>query len=111
MATMQLIVEGVKCVGNVVNKILTTTLMTVNLPGKCANCGGNHPVYPRSCESWRQEKEVLIVKHQNNIPYCEPHQLVVGSKATTYSQAVQCNKSPYKYETIVKTLIQLELGN
>ena len=27
---MRIIVEGVKCVGNVVNKILTTTLMTVN---------------------------------------------------------------------------------
>ena len=30
---------------------------------------------------------------------------------TTYFQAVQRNKSPYKYETIVKTLIQLEPGN
>ena len=29
MATMWIIVEGVKCAGNVVNKILTTTLMTV----------------------------------------------------------------------------------
>ena len=30
MVTMRIIVEDVKCVGNVVNKILTTTLMTVN---------------------------------------------------------------------------------
>ena len=29
MATMRIIVEGVKCARNVVNKILTTTLMTV----------------------------------------------------------------------------------
>ena len=78
-------------------------------PCKCANCSGSHPVYTRSCESWRQEKEVLTVKHQNNIPY-ETRKLEAGSKIT-YSQAVQRNKSPYnKYETIDKTLIQLELG-
>ena len=36
-------------------------------------------------------------------------QLVVGSKTSIYSQVVQHNKSPSnKYETIVKTLIQLE---
>ena len=80
-------------------------------PCKCANCGGDHPVYARSCESWRQEKEVLTVKHWNNIPYYEARKLVVGSKNTTYSQTVQPNKSPYnKYETVVKTLIQLEPG-
>ena len=79
---------------------------------KCANYGGNHPVYARSCESWRQEKEVLTVKHQNNIPYYETCKLVVGSKTMTYSRAVQRNKSPYnKYETILKTLIQLKLGD
>ena len=60
----------------------------------------------------RQKREVLTVKHQNNIPYYEAHKLVVASKTTTYSQVVQCNKSPYKkYETIVKTLIQLEPGD
>ena len=69
-------------------------------------------MHARSCESWRQEKKILTVKHQNKIPYYEARKFVVGSKTTTYSQAVQHNKSPYnKYETIVKTLIQLELGD
>ena len=63
-------------------------------PYICPNCGSDHPVYARSCESWRQEKEMLTVKHQNNIPYYEARKLVVGSKTTTYSQAVQHNKSP-----------------
>ena len=48
-------------------------------PCECANCGGDHPVYARSCESRRQEKEVLTVKHRNNIPYYEARKLVVGS--------------------------------
>ena len=75
-------------------------------PCKCTNCGSDHLVYARSCESWRQEKEVLTVKHRNNIPYYEARKLVVGSKTTTYSQAVQPNKFPYKF----KTLIRLEQG-
>ena len=48
-------------------------------PCKCENCDGDHPEYARSCESWRQEKEILTVKHQNNIPYYEARKLVVGS--------------------------------
>ena len=37
--------------------------------------------------------------------------MIVGSKTTTYSQAVQHNKTPYNnYDRIVKKLIQLELG-
>ena len=54
-------------------------------PCKCANCSGDHLVYARSCESWRQDKEVLTVKHQNNIPCYVACKLVVGSKTTTYS--------------------------
>ena len=69
-------------------------------------------MYAISCESWRQEKEVLTVKHRNNIPYHEAHKLVVGSKNTTYFQAVQLNISSYiKYEMIVKRLIQLGSGD
>ena len=64
-------------------------------PYKCANFGGGHQVYAKSCKNWRQEKEVLTIKHQNNIPYNEAHKLVVDSKTTTNSQAVQRNKSPY----------------
>ena len=73
------------------------------------------------CQLWRGssgvrkvlwEKEVLTIKHQNNIPYYEACKLVVGSKTSIYSQAVQRNKSAYnKYETIVKTLIQLGPGD
>ena len=80
-------------------------------PYKCANYGGDYLVYTRSCESWRQENEMLTIKHQNDIPYYDVCKLVVSPKTTTYSQAVQHNIFPYnKYETIVKTLIQLKLG-
>ena len=82
-----------------------------NNPYKCANCRGDHPVYARSLESWKLEKEILGIKHRNNIPYNEARKMIVGSKTTTYSQAVQRNKIQYNYERIVKKLIRLEPGD
>ena len=84
---------------------------TCNNPYKCANCGGDHPVYARYCENWKLEKEILGIKHRNNIPYNEARKMIVGSKTTTNSQGVQRNKTQYNYERIVKKLIQLEPGD
>ena len=61
-------------------------------PNKCTNCGGDHPVYARSCDIWRREKEILTVNYKNNIPYHEAWKSVVGSNTYTYSQAVQQEK-------------------
>ena len=77
-------------------------------PNKCTNCGGHHPVYARSCNIWRREKEILAVKYKNNIPYHEAQKRVVGSNTYTYSQAVQQEKNEIKYEEMVKKLIQLD---
>ena len=75
-----------------------------NNPYRCANCRGDHPVYARCCKSWKLEKEILGIKHRNNIPYNEARKMIVGSKTTTYSQAVQHNKTQYNYERIVKKI-------
>ena len=75
-----------------------------NNPYKCANCRGNHPIYARSCVSWKLEKEILGIKHRNNIPYNEAWKMIIGSKTTTYSLAVQRNKTQYNYERIVKKI-------
>ena len=80
--------EGVKCAGNV-NNILTTILMTVN----------SHVNMPTVVVITRCTQDLVRVgvkrrkKHQNNIPYHEALKLVVDSKTTTYSQAIQRNKS------------------
>ena len=81
-------------------------------PYKCANCGGDHSIYARSCESWRLGREILGIKHKNNIPYNEAWKMVVGSKTTMYSQAVQHNQTQYNnYGRMVKRLIRLEPGD
>ena len=76
-------------------------------PYKCTNYAGDHLVYTRSCNIWR-EKEILAVKYKNNIPYHEARKKVVGSNTYTYSQAVQRGKNEIKYEEMVKKLIQLD---
>ena len=60
-----------------------------DFPNKYANCDGDHPVYSNTCENWRLEKEILKVKHQNNIPFHEARKIVIDFKTTTYAQAVQ----------------------
>ena len=77
-------------------------------PYKCTNCGGDHPVYARSCDIWRREKEILAVKYKNNIPYHEAWKRVVGSNTYTYSQTVQRGKNEIEYGEMVKKLIQLD---
>ena len=55
---------------------------------------------------WKLEKEILAIKHKNNISYHEAQKMVAGSKTPAYSYAVQRGKDPHKkYEDIVKTLI------
>ena len=50
----------------------------------------------------------IFTRAKNKFPSWDFNNFAV---TTTYSQTVQPNKSPYKYETIVKTLIQLESGD
>ena len=45
---------------------------------KCANCNGDHPAYVRSCPKWKNEKEIIKVKYQKNIPFHEARQQVEG---------------------------------
>ena len=101
-AITKIIVEVEKYVANVHNKILTTilTIATIRISVRIAEA--YHPVHARSCESWKLEKEILGIKHKNNIPFNEARKMIVGSKTTTYSQAVQRNKTQYNYERIVK---------
>ena len=60
---------------------------------KCANCRGDHPIYARSCKSCRLEREILGIKHKNNIPYYKAWKILVGSKTAAFSQAAQCYKT------------------
>ena len=62
-----------------VNKILTTTLMTVNSHVNVQIVAVIIRYTQDLVRVGRKEKEVLTVKHLNNIPDYEARKLVVGS--------------------------------
>ena len=80
--------RGRKYEGNVVNKILITTLMNVNFQINVLT-DGDHPVYARSCDSWKLQNEIMAIKHRSNIPYHKALKIVTESKTLAYSHAVQ----------------------
>ncbi|KAM7293913.1 nucleolar GTP-binding protein 2 [Ixodes scapularis] len=55
---------------------------------KCTNCEGKHAAYSRSCSLWKQEKEILTLKVQENIPYHEAKKRVLFASRGSYAEAV-----------------------
>ncbi|KAM7304276.1 uncharacterized protein ISCGN_014176 [Ixodes scapularis] len=55
----------------------------------CANCGGNHPAYSRSCPVWKDEKEVITLKVTENITYTEAKKRFAFVKKGSYAEAVR----------------------
>ncbi|XP_055924430.1 uncharacterized protein LOC129956532 [Argiope bruennichi] len=43
---------------------------------KCVNCNGNHTSFSRSCPRWLMEKQILTIKHKENISYSEARRKV-----------------------------------
>lgn len=80
---------------------------------KCANCGGDHPVYARVCEKWKKEKEILTLKHTKNISFLEARKIIEASrKEKTYSQVVKTTtndtqQQENKYKELLQKLLQL----
>ena len=73
---------------------------------RCANCGGNHPVYSEKCEKWKREREILSMK------YTRYTRKIVDatSRDKTYSQAVASPtriEATNEYLNLVKKLLQL----
>ncbi|CAN7977796.1 unnamed protein product [Ixodes persulcatus] len=56
---------------------------------KCTNCEGKHAAYSRSCSLWKQEKEILTLKVQENIPYHEAKKRVLFASRGSYAEAVR----------------------
>jgi hypothetical protein len=44
----------------------------------CVNCKQAHPSYSRSCPSWKIEKEIQIIKQQNNVSYPEARKIITS---------------------------------
>ena len=59
---------------------------------KCMHCGGDHPVYAKKCPKWIQEKEILRIKHVENVSFLEAKTrigLVNQNVGQTYANVVK----------------------
>ncbi|GBN34738.1 hypothetical protein AVEN_31442-1 [Araneus ventricosus] len=66
---------------------------------KCVNCQGQHTSFSRSCPKWKQEKEVVATKYQNNISFPEARRLVKAQAppdGKSYASVVEKNHPVYQ---------------
>ena len=80
---------------------------------RCANCQQDHPVYVRSCDVYKKEKEILEVKHKKNVSFLETRKLAgtyIGENSSVAQRANTINQNN-KYRTLVEKLIQLEVND
>ena len=62
---------------------------------RCVNCEGTHPAYSRQCKSWYREKEILRIKHTENISFPEARKRVEANAVTgsTYATITKSNSA------------------
>ncbi|GBO42129.1 hypothetical protein AVEN_38690-1 [Araneus ventricosus] len=66
---------------------------------KCVNCQGQHTSFSRFCPKWKQEKEVVTTKYQNNISFPEARRLVKAQAppdGRSYASDVEKNHPVYQ---------------
>lgn len=70
---------------------------------KCIRCKSNHPAWSRSCEKYKERKELEKIKFQNRCSLNEAKQILFNSNRKSFASAVQkgtnishttANKSP-----------------
>ena len=77
---------------------------------RCMNCDGAHQAYSKSCPMWQTEKEVLRVKHTQNISFPDARRQVeaLTKHKTSYAATV---KQPITQTEKTKTATQTEKKN
>ena len=82
---------------------------------KCANCSGQHMASSRDCPMFKQEKEIVKLKTENNISFPEARKIFNQSKTTTpdgrsYAQAAASKPSVQKTSLSTQTDLFWPLG-
>ncbi|XP_064464573.1 uncharacterized protein LOC135375865 [Ornithodoros turicata] len=70
---------------------------------QCANCKGNHPVYSRSCPCWKEEKQILKLKTEQNITYSAAKAQLAFQKKGTFSDVVRRGVAPLRVSVETQT--------
>ena len=56
---------------------------TCSNPLHCINCKAAHSTFSRECPAWREEKEVLSIKYNNNVSFPDARKLFEQRKKTS----------------------------
>lgn len=70
---------------------------------KCVNCQGSHPVYSRSCLRWKEEKEILKIKTEQNITYKAAKAQLDFSKKGSFAEVVRRGVAPLRKSVETQT--------
>ncbi|XP_064482541.1 uncharacterized protein LOC135395232 [Ornithodoros turicata] len=70
---------------------------------RCANCKGDHPVYSRSCPRWKDEKEILRIKAEQNVSYKDAKAQAEFRKKGTFSEVVRRGVAPQRRSVETQT--------
>ena len=68
-------------------------------PPFCVNCKGDHPSFSRACPVWKREKEIVQLKHSENISFPEAIKRIeklypsTSQKQSSYSSVVSSGSS------------------
>ena len=69
---------------------------------KCTNCHEEHPVFSRICGIYKNEKEIMFIKHTQNIPFTEARKIVESYMGTkTYTNVAQKVNQPPRDSTSI----------
>ena len=62
---------------------------------KCYNCSGNHVSFSKQCPKWQLEKQVLTIKHSQNITFQEARKTAQTktSSTCTYASIIKSTQS------------------
>ena len=72
----------------------------------CVNCKKDHSLYSRNCEKWINEKEIQIIRTQQNITYLEARKIFESRTPTvimTYAAVILKEKDKKYQSTVTQT--------
>ncbi|XP_077516955.1 uncharacterized protein LOC144127861 [Amblyomma americanum] len=77
---------------------------------RCANCGDDHPAYSRSCQTWKNEKDIITMKTKQNITFKEARRLFYAntftfSTKTTFADVVRRGGAPHSTPASAKATL------
>ncbi|XP_064461815.1 uncharacterized protein LOC135371790 [Ornithodoros turicata] len=79
---------------------------TCNNGFHCANCEGNHPVYSRSCPRWKDEKQIIRIKTEQNLTYKAAKAQLDFAKKGSFSDVVRRGVAPPRRSVETQTCFQ-----